>query len=83
MEFGGEKSLHDLIEERHMGDGGPFPASNILKVAVNMARGLKVTVAPTSAGLVLSSWVGIAVRFSHWSHPAQGTIFIYFLDFEQ
>ncbi|XP_049632086.1 lymphokine-activated killer T-cell-originated protein kinase-like [Suncus etruscus] len=41
MEFGGEKSLHDIIEERHMGDGGPFPAANILKVAVNMARGLK------------------------------------------
>ncbi|XP_055970011.1 lymphokine-activated killer T-cell-originated protein kinase [Sorex fumeus] len=41
MEFGGEKSLHDLIEERYGDSRAPFPAAVILKVAVNMARGLK------------------------------------------
>lgn len=41
MEFGGEKSLNDLIEERGQRCGGPFPAAVILKVALNMARGLK------------------------------------------
>lgn len=41
MEYGGEKSLNDLIEERYKHSQGPFPASIILKVALNMARGLK------------------------------------------
>ncbi|XP_023570398.1 lymphokine-activated killer T-cell-originated protein kinase [Octodon degus] len=42
MEYGGEKSLNDLIEERYKHSQGPFPAAIILKVALNMARGLKV-----------------------------------------
>ncbi|XP_036898122.1 lymphokine-activated killer T-cell-originated protein kinase [Sturnira hondurensis] len=41
MEYGGEKSLNDLIEERSKDGRGPFPAAIILKVALNMARGLK------------------------------------------
>ncbi|KFO38081.1 Lymphokine-activated killer T-cell-originated protein kinase [Fukomys damarensis] len=41
MEYGGEKSLNDLIEERYKNSQGPFPAAIILKVALNMARGLK------------------------------------------
>lgn len=41
MEYGGEKSLYDLIEERYKSSQTPFPAAIILKVAVNMARGLK------------------------------------------
>ncbi|XP_044147516.1 lymphokine-activated killer T-cell-originated protein kinase [Bufo gargarizans] len=41
MEYGGEKSLNDLIEERNEKCQGPFPADTILKVALNMARGLK------------------------------------------
>ncbi|KAM6221661.1 lymphokine-activated killer T-cell-originated protein kinase isoform 1-T1 [Rhynchocyon petersi] len=41
MEYGGEKSLNDLIEERNEGSRDPFPAATILKVALNMARGLK------------------------------------------
>ncbi|XP_072188891.1 lymphokine-activated killer T-cell-originated protein kinase [Excalfactoria chinensis] len=41
MEFGGEKSLNDLIEERNAARLGPFPASTISKVALSMARGLK------------------------------------------
>lgn len=44
MEYGGEKSLNDLIEERNKDSQDPFPAAIILKVALNMARGLKVTV---------------------------------------
>ena len=43
MEYGGEKSLNDLIEERNKDSRDPFPAAIILKVALNMARGLKVT----------------------------------------
>lgn len=43
MEYGGEKSLNDLIEERNKDSQGPFPAAIIVKVALNMARGLKVT----------------------------------------
>ena len=43
MEYGGEKSLNDLIEERNRDSRDPFPAAIILKVALNMARGLKVT----------------------------------------
>ncbi|KYO32289.1 lymphokine-activated killer T-cell-originated protein kinase [Alligator mississippiensis] len=41
MEYGGEKSLNDLIEERNDKNLGPFPAATILQVALNMARGLK------------------------------------------
>ncbi|KAM4040187.1 lymphokine-activated killer T-cell-originated protein kinase [Anomaloglossus baeobatrachus] len=41
MEYGGEKSLNDLIEERSEKKLGPFPAHTILKVALSMARGLK------------------------------------------
>ncbi|MEE6511451.1 hypothetical protein FKM82_017996 [Ascaphus truei] len=41
MEYGGEKSLNALIEAKNENGEGPFPASTILKVALNMARGLK------------------------------------------
>ncbi|XP_034277089.1 lymphokine-activated killer T-cell-originated protein kinase [Pantherophis guttatus] len=41
MEYGGEKSLNDLIEERNEKHKKPFPAATILKVALHMARGLK------------------------------------------
>ncbi|XP_009906686.1 lymphokine-activated killer T-cell-originated protein kinase [Dryobates pubescens] len=41
MEYGGEKSLNDLIEKRLEDKLGPFPAALIFKVALNMARGLK------------------------------------------
>ncbi|XP_055666666.1 lymphokine-activated killer T-cell-originated protein kinase [Falco peregrinus] len=41
MEYGGEKSLNDLIEERSAKRLGPFPAAMIFKVALSMARGLK------------------------------------------
>ncbi|CAI9613840.1 unnamed protein product [Staurois parvus] len=41
MEFGGDKSLRDLIEARNDEELGPFPAAVILKVALHMARGLK------------------------------------------
>ncbi|XP_069744381.1 lymphokine-activated killer T-cell-originated protein kinase homolog isoform X2 [Narcine bancroftii] len=41
MEFGGEKSLNDLIEERNENGKAPFPASTILKVALHVAYGLK------------------------------------------
>ncbi|KAM4771262.1 lymphokine-activated killer T-cell-originated protein kinase [Rhinophrynus dorsalis] len=41
MEYGGEKSLNDLIEQKNENGEGPFPASVILKVALNMSRGLK------------------------------------------
>ncbi|NXH66948.1 TOPK kinase, partial [Hydrobates tethys] len=41
MEYGGEKSLSDLIEERNAKRLGPFPAATIFKVALSMARGLK------------------------------------------
>ncbi|NXD88796.1 TOPK kinase, partial [Halcyon senegalensis] len=41
MEYGGEKSLNDLIEERSAQRLGPFPAATIFKVALSMARGLK------------------------------------------
>lgn len=41
MEYGGNKSLYDLIEERSENYLGPFPADVILKVALCMARGLK------------------------------------------
>ncbi|OBS79953.1 hypothetical protein A6R68_21847, partial [Neotoma lepida] len=41
MEYGGEKSLNDLIEERNKESASPFPAAVILRVALHMARGLK------------------------------------------
>uniref|UniRef100_A0A8C5UBU0 PDZ binding kinase n=1 Tax=Malurus cyaneus samueli TaxID=2593467 RepID=A0A8C5UBU0_9PASS len=41
MEFGGEKSLNDLIEERREQGLGAFPAPTIFQVALSMARGLK------------------------------------------
>ncbi|KAM4903291.1 lymphokine-activated killer T-cell-originated protein kinase [Sylvia borin] len=41
MEFGGEKSLNDLIEERREQGLGMFPAATILQVALSMARGLQ------------------------------------------
>ncbi|XP_067840845.1 lymphokine-activated killer T-cell-originated protein kinase homolog [Heptranchias perlo] len=41
MEFGGEKSLNDLIEERSENGKAPFPATIILKVALHVAYGLK------------------------------------------
>ncbi|XP_018423975.1 PREDICTED: lymphokine-activated killer T-cell-originated protein kinase [Nanorana parkeri] len=41
MEYGGDKSLNDLIEARNEEGLGPFPAPVILKVALHMARGLK------------------------------------------
>ncbi|NXD72376.1 TOPK kinase, partial [Eolophus roseicapillus] len=41
MEYAGEKSLCDLIEERSAKRLGPFPAATIFKVALSMARGLK------------------------------------------
>ncbi|NXO92104.1 TOPK kinase, partial [Certhia brachydactyla] len=41
MEFGGEKSLYDLIEERREQGLGAFPAPTILQVALSMARGLQ------------------------------------------
>ncbi|CAN8205166.1 unnamed protein product [Coccothraustes coccothraustes] len=41
MEFGGEKSLNDLIEERREQGLGMFPAPTILHVALSMARGLQ------------------------------------------
>ncbi|KFU93030.1 Lymphokine-activated killer T-cell-originated protein kinase, partial [Chaetura pelagica] len=41
MEYGGEKSLTDLLEERRAKRLGPFPAATIFKVALSMARGLK------------------------------------------
>ncbi|NXE85109.1 TOPK kinase, partial [Cochlearius cochlearius] len=41
MEYGGEKSLTDLIKDRATNELGPFPAAAIFKVALSMARGLK------------------------------------------
>ncbi|XP_074942564.1 lymphokine-activated killer T-cell-originated protein kinase isoform X2 [Phalacrocorax aristotelis] len=41
MEYGGEKSLNDLIDERSAKGLGAFPAATIFKVALSMARGLK------------------------------------------
>ncbi|XP_029442072.1 lymphokine-activated killer T-cell-originated protein kinase isoform X3 [Rhinatrema bivittatum] len=41
MEYGGDKSLNDLIEFKNEKGEGPFPATTIWKVALHMARGLK------------------------------------------
>lgn len=42
MEYGGEKSLNDLIEKRREDGLKAFPAPDIEKVAVHVARGLQV-----------------------------------------
>ncbi|KAG8011380.1 Lymphokine-activated killer T-cell-originated protein kinase-like protein [Nibea albiflora] len=41
MEYGGEQSLNDLIEKRREDGLKAFPAANIEKVAVHVARGLQ------------------------------------------
>lgn len=41
MEYGGEQSLNDLIEKRKEDGLKAFPAANIEKVALHVARGLK------------------------------------------
>ncbi|NXI75568.1 TOPK kinase, partial [Rhipidura dahli] len=41
MEFGGEQSLFERIEERREQGLGAFPAPTILQVALSMARGLQ------------------------------------------
>lgn len=41
MEYGGEKSLNDLIEKRREDGLKAFPAANIEKVALHVARGLQ------------------------------------------
>ncbi|XP_070705744.1 lymphokine-activated killer T-cell-originated protein kinase homolog [Pempheris klunzingeri] len=41
MEYGGEQSLNDLIEKRREGGLKAFPAANIEKVALHVARGLQ------------------------------------------
>lgn len=42
MEYGGEQSLNDLIEKRKEDGLQAFPAANIEKVALHVARGLQV-----------------------------------------
>lgn len=42
MEYGGEQSLNDLIEKRKEQGLKAFPAANIEKVALHVARGLQV-----------------------------------------
>lgn len=42
MEYGGEKFLNDLIEERNKDSRDFFLVVIILKVVLNMVRGLKV-----------------------------------------
>lgn len=42
MEYGGEQSLNDLIEKRREDGLKAFPAANIEKVALHVARGLQV-----------------------------------------
>ncbi|KAM6915056.1 lymphokine-activated killer T-cell-originated protein kinase homolog [Xenentodon cancila] len=41
MEYGGEQSLNDLIEERRKSSREAFPAAKIEKVALHVARGLQ------------------------------------------
>ncbi|XP_062266742.1 lymphokine-activated killer T-cell-originated protein kinase homolog [Platichthys flesus] len=41
MEYGGEQSLNDLIEKRRADGLKAFPAANIEKVALHVARGLQ------------------------------------------
>ncbi|CAN9507494.1 unnamed protein product [Ophioblennius macclurei] len=41
MEYGGEQSLNDLIEKRRKGGLKAFPAADIEKVALHVARGLQ------------------------------------------
>lgn len=47
MEYGGEQSLNDMIEKRREDGLKAFPAANIEKVALHVARGLQV-IATTS-----------------------------------
>lgn len=42
MEYGGEKSLNDLIEKRKEDGLEAFTAADIEKVALHVARGLQV-----------------------------------------
>lgn len=42
MEYGGERSLNDLIEQRREEGLKAFPVANIEKVALHMARALRV-----------------------------------------
>lgn len=42
MEYGGEKSLNDLIEKRKEDGLEAFPTADIEKVALHVARGLQV-----------------------------------------
>lgn len=42
MEYGGEQSLNDLIEKRRENGLKAFPAANVEKVALHVARGLRV-----------------------------------------
>lgn len=42
MEYGGEKSLNDLIEKRREDGLKAFSAADIEKVALHVARGLQV-----------------------------------------
>lgn len=48
MEYGGEQSLNDLIEKRKEDGLQAFPAANIEKVALHIARGLQVRCAVVS-----------------------------------
>ncbi|KAF7478500.1 Hypothetical predicted protein [Marmota monax] len=43
MEYGGEKSVNDLIEEQNKDSQDAFPAAVILKVALNMDENMTVT----------------------------------------
>lgn len=43
MEYGGERSLNDLIEQRREDGLSAFPAATIEKVALHVAWGLQVT----------------------------------------
>lgn len=42
MEYGGEKSLNDLIEKRREEGLQAFPVATVEKVALHVARGLQV-----------------------------------------
>ena len=53
MEYGGEQSLNDLIEKRKVEGLKAFPAANIEKVALHVARGLQVNHKVTSTYIFL------------------------------
>ncbi len=61
MEFGGEQSLNDLIEKRREDGLKAFPAANIEKVALHVARGLQVN---HTSGAVLNPVFGVGVDTS-------------------